>query len=298
MTIIPPGAGRAALRSVTPDTASELRAFTPALWHGQPVPRRQWMVDELIATGTVTMLSGDGGHGKSLLVQQLMTAIARGKPWLGFPTRQVRVFGMFCEDAIGELQIRQADINRHYGCEMADLGDDMMLTSRVDQGSYLCSFGNRFDGRMQPTALWHNLVAEVKDFGAQIVVLDTARKTFGGNEINDQQVSAYCMMLRRLAIQIQGAVIFTLHPSNEGVASGSGIAGNRAWRNEVRSMMYLTMPAKNADDKPNERVLRVRKNNYAASGGKVELKWRGGVFEEAEAAPARNWPEPEFETPF
>lgn len=275
--------------------ANELRSFTPALWHGQPVPRRQWMIEDLISQGTVTMLSGDGGQGKSLLAQQLMTAVARGKDWLGYKTRPVRVFGMFCEDAIAELQIRQTDINRHYGCEMADLAEDMMLTSRVDQSSYLCAFGNRFDGKMQPTALWHNLVAEVKDFGAQIVVLDTARKTFGGNEISDAQVSAYCIMLRRLAIQIGGAVIFTLHPSNEGIASGSGIAGNRAWRNEVRSMMYLTDAGKQAEDKPDVRMLRVRKNNYGRAGGKIELKWRAGVFERVEAAAPRNWSEPEFE---
>jgi len=280
-------------RQAKRDEADELRTFSPDLWHGQPVPRRQWLVDDLISPGTVTMLSGDGGHGKSLIVQQLMTAMALGRPWLGFGTRKVRVWGMFCEDAMAELQRRQADINRHYGCEMDDLGEDMTLTSRVDQTSYLCRFPNRFEGGMVPTPLWGAVRASVKESGAQLVVLDTARKTFGGNEINDQQVTAYAVMLRRLAIEIGGTVLFTLHPSNEGISTGSGIAGNRAWRNEVRSMMYLTDAGKQAEDKPDIRFLRVRKSNYSASGGKVELKWRQGVFERVETTAARNWSEPQ-----
>jgi RecA-family ATPase len=271
----------------------ELRTFTPALWHGQPVPRRQWLVEGLIPIGSVSMLSGDGGQGKSLIAQQLMTAIATGQDWLGYSVKRVRVFGLFCEDPMTELQIRQADINRHYRVEMADLGEDVTMASRADQTSYLCRFENRFDGRMQATPLWHDLVARVRDFGAQLVILDTVRKTFGGNEINDRQVTAYMIQLKRLAIQIGGAILLTAHPSNDGISSGSGLAGNRAWHNEARSRMYLTDAGKNAEDKPDVRVLRVRKANYGAPGGKIELKWRRGVFERIDGPKLKNWSEPE-----
>ena len=30
--------------------ADDLRTFTPALWEGQPVPSRHWLIDGLIAT--------------------------------------------------------------------------------------------------------------------------------------------------------------------------------------------------------------------------------------------------------
>lgn len=232
------------------------------------------------------MLSGDGGQGKSLLAQQLLTAAAGGRDWLGFRTRQVRTWGMFCEDPISELQIRQAAINEHYELGMGDLAESLMLECRLDKDSYLCSF-ERWTDKMTPTGLWANVVSSVKRFGAQLVLLDTARKTFGGNEISDKQVSRYICMLRRLAIQIGGAVVITLHPSNEGIASGSGITGNRAWRNEVRAMMYLTDAGKDADSKPNARLLRVKKANYAAGNGKISLRWDQGVLKRDDLPAAR-----------
>lgn len=291
MTVVSPFPDRAA------EDGDALRPVSPILWDGQPVPRRRWLVDHLIPQGNVTMLSGDGGHGKSLLAQQLMTALALGRPWLGRDTKPVRVLGVFCEDDLAELQIRQDAINRHYGCSMGDVAESMLLASRVDRDSYLCRF-DRWGERMEPTPLWRDIRATAKELGAQLVVLDTARKTFGGNEISDRQVSRYIVMLRRLAIELDGAVLFTLHPSNEGLASGSGIAGNRAWRNEVRSMMYLTDAGKDAEKEPDRRILRVKKSNYGPPGGKIELRWRHGAFHVLETAPpARNYHEP-AEAPF
>ena len=49
----------------------------------QPVPERDWLVPGLVPSGTVTLLGGDGGTGKSLVTLQLAAAIALGTPWLG-----------------------------------------------------------------------------------------------------------------------------------------------------------------------------------------------------------------------
>lgn len=251
-------------------------AFSPAQWQGRDAPAQRWIVEGLMAAGTVAMVSGDGGLGKSLLMQQLMTAAALGQSWLGFPTAKVRSIGVFCEDPRDELHRRQMQINRHYGCEMGDLGEDVMMSCRIDRESYLSSF-EKWTDAIKPTPLWEQVARKCQDFGAQILVLDTVRKTFGGNEISDRQVSRFISMLRRLAIAIEGVVILTAHPSNEGVSSGSGIAGSRAWNNDVRSRMYLTRKGKDDSDQ-NLRVLKTMKSNYAAAGGKTDIRWRDGVF--------------------
>jgi hypothetical protein len=82
----------------------------------------------------------------------------------------------------------------------------------------------------------------------------------------------------------------TAHPSNEGVQSGSGLAGSRAWNNDVRSRMYLT--ADKSDGKPNHRLLKTMKNNYAANGGKVEIVWERGVFRRVDQPLIKDWTEP------
>jgi len=45
-------------------------------------PERNWVIKEWLPKGYVTAIYGDGGVGKSLLSQQLMTAVATGSPWL------------------------------------------------------------------------------------------------------------------------------------------------------------------------------------------------------------------------
>lgn len=62
-----------------------------------PVPPRRWHIDGWIPQRSVTLISGDGGTGKSLLALQLAVATATGRPWLGFdvavgPVLYVRTF--------------------------------------------------------------------------------------------------------------------------------------------------------------------------------------------------------------
>ena len=253
--------------------------FSVGEWQGRTKPRREWVVDGLIPVGQVVMISGDGGKGKSLLVQQLLTAAALGEKWVGFRPKRMRTLGLFCEDSKIELEIRQHDINEYYGVEMADLGEDMFLQSRLNMTSYMASF-DRWTEELKANALWDQLCFKIADLGIQILALDTVRKCFGGNEISEKQVSQYVTMLRKLAVQMQGCVILTAHPSNEGLATGSGIAGSRAWHNDVRSRLYLTDPKTKGDKEPDPsaRVLRTMKNNYGPNGGKIGLKYRDGVF--------------------
>ena len=126
---------------------SKLDAVCPTSWQGQPVPERQWLIPGILLRGTVSILSGDGGVGKSLLAQQLATAMATGKPFLGIAPQAlpVKSLAIFCEDSIEELHYRQAQINAHYGCAMADLGA-MTLVSRVAQDNGLMSFYVRDHG--------------------------------------------------------------------------------------------------------------------------------------------------------
>src|SRR5690606_1948630 len=63
--------------------ARKSQFFTATMLDGKEVPPRNWLVPGTIPSGTVTLLTGDGGTGKSLLALQLATACALGKRWLG-----------------------------------------------------------------------------------------------------------------------------------------------------------------------------------------------------------------------
>lgn len=257
----------------------EFQPFSPAqTWATRAAPSLSWMVDGALLRGSVAILAGDGGLGKSLLLQQLMTAAAKGIPWLGMRTEACRSLAVFCEDDVDELHRRQERINAHYGLRMTDL-DGMMIESRPGRDCVLMQFKQwGGDGREMP--MLHQLRYAAKQHGAKIVVLDTVADVFSGNEIDRNQPRVFIRALRKLALELQGCVILTQHPSNEGINSGSGRSGSTGWHNSVRSRLYLTGPKRKPDDDgpTDQRVLKTMKSNYSRSGGKLNLRWDKGVF--------------------
>src|SRR5579872_1747665 len=119
-----------------PADLQPLETIEPIAWHDRPVPERRWVVPDLVPEGNVTILGGDGGHGKTLLTLQLLVACALGKPWLGLPVRRCKVVGVYCEDDHDELHRRLADVVRSCGASFGDL-EDLTLVSRVGDHNLL-----------------------------------------------------------------------------------------------------------------------------------------------------------------
>jgi RecA-family ATPase len=249
-----------------------------------PVPQRDWLVEDLIPAHAVTMISGDGGLGKSLLALQLMTCCALDKGWLGRRTKPVKSMGVFCEDELNELHYRQDAINRHYGCEFKDLANCQWL-SRVGEDNTLVHYVTRTEhGERREEFEESYLISHIENaahkFGAQLVVMDSLHDLYGGNENDRRQARQFIQTLRELAININGAVVLLAHPSLSGMNSGTGSAGSTAWNNAVRSRLYLTRP-KTADGDPEDfdaRILKTMKANYGQIGGELRLRYDNGVF--------------------
>jgi RecA-family ATPase len=250
----------------------------PIRWQGKPIPQRRWLVPGLIPWRNVTLLGGDGGLGKSLLALQLQASAALGKDWLGRSVEPVKSYGFYAEDDSDEIQRRLADIVKHHDADFGDL-EKMLVAPRVGQNNIL-AWPNRENG-LNATRLYDGLLEKCRRFGAQLLIIDTVADVYGGNENYRNEVRAFIGLLRNLALEINGAVILTAHPSQAGLATGSGISGSTAWNNSVRSRLYLTRP-KNADnvDEPlaSERILRSMKANYAGLAGDIAMDWRDGVF--------------------
>nr|WP_295834778.1 AAA family ATPase [uncultured Azospirillum sp.] len=252
----------------------------PSQWAGQKAPPRDWVIDGAALRGTVCLFSGDSGLGKSLLMQQLLTCAALGLPWLGMTVDPCKTYGMFCEDPIDELQRRQEDINRYLGVDAGDLELRMAMTSRVGKDNALMRFNRRSD-QGETTPLYDQLRTHVLDQGAQIVVVDTAAQVFDGVEINRGQVTMFVNALARIAMEINGTVILTSHPSTQGMQSGTGTSGSTAWKATVRCHMYLKRPKgwdEEDEEQADDRVLKTMKSNYGKAGAGVKLRWVEGVF--------------------
>lgn len=248
----------------------------PCSWTG-PAPARQWNVRDWIPRGTVTAKYGDGGVGKSLLAQQLLTSTALGQPWLGLDTLQGRALGIFCEDSDEELHRRQEAINAALGIGMQDLSD-LRLLSRLGSDNVLMDFGNAEKGAL--TDFFNDVDATLRAWRPVLATLDTAADLFGGNENARPEVRRFIgACLGRLARDHDCGLVLLAHPSSSGLANGSGTGGSTAWSNTVRSRLYLTRPGGD-DEAPdtNRRTLTRMKANYAAKDGAVEIEWHAGAF--------------------
>ncbi|WP_299436770.1 AAA family ATPase [uncultured Rhodospira sp.] len=255
-----------------------MRTIDPTAWAGKPIPERRWMVADLVPHGSVTMLSGDGGLGKSLLTLQLAVASATGRHFLGQATEHCRVFGLYCEDDADEIHRRLADITR-----AESLGFDALagfrFASRVGEANEFVR-RDKFGKPQGPSQVFFDTLETAKRFGARLVILDGLHDLFDGNENSRPEARQFVNMLRRIALDVNGAVILCAHPSRAGLADGTGTSGSTAWNNAVRSRLYLSRPRETDDDGEDRdaRTLSTKKSNYGVVGDELRIRWQEGVF--------------------
>ncbi len=241
----------------------------------QPVPARRWCVEGWIPDRQVTSLYGDGGTGKSLLALQLATACALGTEWLGIPVARRRVLLVSCEDDRDEIHRRLGPVVRQSGHDFGDMEGRFAFLDRAGEDSTFITFDKADKPRR--TAFFDNVRRTALAFGAQLIIIDTAADTFGGNEIIRAQVTAFVKDLRRLAMDADGAVLLLAHPSVAGMREGHGFSGSTAWRGSVRSLLTFAFDDEDPSD-PDRRILKRQKANHARSGVTIGLRYDAGVF--------------------
>ncbi len=264
-------------RHVAPeDDADPLQPIDLGRWQHQDVPERRWLVPGLVPEDEVTLLSGDGAEGKTLLLLQLAVAHVLGKPWLGREVRRCRVVAMLCEDSGTEIHIRLAPILQHYGSSFADIAEDLAILDRKGQENALMAWRD-WNSPGIATPLLTRLGALVENHRAEVLILDSLHDIFAGEEMKRTHARQFANALAAIAGRMHGAVLVAMHPSLSGRAAGSGESGSTAWRNASRSMLLLRRP-EGADQASDERELVTKKANRTKSGGIIRMRWTDGVF--------------------
>lgn len=263
------------------DNKTPLPFINIPAWEGKPLPERDWVVDTRVLAESVTLLSGEGGMGKTLIALDLAARIAIGHDaWLGasLPKDGAAVV-LCCEDDEDEMHRRVADIGENLHCGYRELGKRLHLLSLAGVADTVLAIPDA-KGIIRPTKLYARFREAVMDIRPRLVVIDNAADVFAGSEINRSEVRQFVGILRGLAMKSGAGIILNAHPSLSGIASGSGLSGSTHWHNSVRGRLYLRAPKADEDINPEYRVLETLKQNYYKGGEKTVVRWQRGVFHE------------------
>jgi RecA-family ATPase len=246
-------------------------------WEGVTLPEREWVVPGWILPRAVTLISGAGGTGKSLLIQQWLSAIALGDGFMGTRgTAPVPALYVNCEDDAEELQRRQAAIAKTFNRRMASYAGQLHLVARLGMDNPIGVIGD--DGKFKPNQFFDDIRDAALSVGAKVIALDNAMQLYVGNLNDPREVTVFCNALTRLAIETGAAVILAGHVAK---AQGSEFAGTMAWENAVRMRLFLK---RELDEKGEEvedsdrRILTRGKANSARKGERLTMMWHEGAF--------------------
>ncbi|WLA53199.1 AAA family ATPase [Bradyrhizobium diazoefficiens] len=281
-----PEAGRLSLVSPSSEEApARYAAITPAAWKGTQPEQQRWLASGRVPSGDLTIMSGNGGSGKTEIITQLLVYVAAGlQDWLGCTIEGGAALFLSCEEPEHNIRDRVERICKHRCIDPYKLPDLHLLFPDLES-TWLVHANN--DGRLSRAPLLDWLESWIVDHKPRLVVVDNVAAVFDGEAIARRQVRAFLAMLRKIAREHDTAIVLLDHPSVRGMADGSGTANSVDWRNSVRSMLHLSDPEK---DDPDARALTVTKSNYGRTGEKVTLRWGGLTFTTAmagEASPYR-----------
>ena len=250
--------------------------FPASQLHGQPIPTRKWLVEDLVPLEHVTMLYGDGGTGKSLLALQLAVATAGGQAWVGRDVRSGSALFISAEDDVHELHRRLAAAATDAGLTLQDL-DRLTVRSLAGEDATLATFDRA--GLLATTGLLAEIEAQMVRDAPTLIVLDTLNDLYAGDENDKSQARRFVGLLRRLAIRHTCAVVLLAHPSKSGMSSGRGDSGSVAWGNSARGRLYLTRDQRDGyEPDPNARILTNMKANHGPIGDTIRVRYHGGIF--------------------
>ena len=200
------------------------------------IPPREWAVLNRIPARNVTLLSGEGATGKSIVLLQLSVAHVLARDWLGTMPEPGPVLYLNCEEDDDEMCRRLEAIAAHNGVRRDELKDGLHILSYAGKDATLAIADH--NDRVTMTALFEQLRRDALRIKPKLIVLDNAADVFGGNESSRVQTRQFINKLRGMGIESGAAVILSSHPSLTGINSGSGLSGSTAWHNSVRARMY------------------------------------------------------------
>jgi len=164
----------------------------------------EWLIGSMIPANTVTLLSGDGGTGKSLLALNLAISVASGGKlsWLNMKPQQGPALYIGAEDDVKEMHRRINDMIWTRPEISWDDIEELHLASLASRDALLASLDPR-TGILTPSELWTRILTKIEAERPRVVILDTLADLYPGNENDRAQARQFIGQLRKAAVDFR-----------------------------------------------------------------------------------------------
>ena len=188
---------------------------------------------------TTTLLSANGGVGKSNLSLQLAASLALGAKFLGDEMEPARVLVVSAEDEARTVHFRLSNICADLGVSLADLDGRLVAYDLTQVDCVMWREGG-------PTARMQWLADVVEQHQADVVIVDNVSDVFNANENDRAEVRGFMRSFNAIAQHAGAAMLLLAHVDKASVRMGAGndtnstFSGSTAWNNSARSRWAMT----------------------------------------------------------
>ena len=234
-----------------------------------PTPPQKFVWDAFLPLDTVTMLSGHGGHGKSLVALMLSIRASQGVQLFGIKTTKCKTLFVSLEDGKDVVRRRLASICKSWNIDPQELNGCLSIVDGTDDPHLFTAETRGMFGTTETYRELANLI-KVEKFG--LVIVDNASDAFDADEIQRRPVRAFIRSLVKIAKENSCAILLLAHVDkttsrSRGYESGENYSGSTAWHNSVKSRIYMSLK----DDRT--LILNHQKSNYGKEGDALNLIW-------------------------
>lgn len=183
-------------------------------WDEKDIPVRRWVSRGYLMRGAVTVLSGPGSAGKSMLTIAWAAALTLGCAFGRFRTEgKSRVVIYNVEDDVDEQHRRFSAILGHMRLDPGSLEDRLALVGPKNVGTLI----DVRDGKVIRTDAFGDLDIMLKEFEPDVLILDPLVELHNAEENDNTALRSVLAEFRALAIRRKMAIVI-LHHSRKPLA--------------------------------------------------------------------------------
>ena len=185
----------------------------------QPQPPIDYLISDLITNSSLNVFYGEAGSKKTYSALSMAVAVANGKDWLGFSTKQSPV--LIIDEESGEKRLSRRLNETMKGMDCLSSG----------QLYFISLAGFKLDNKADV----RTIESEINKLGAKLVIFDALADIMDGDENSKKDVQPVMNNLRKVADNTDSSIIL-IHHANK----GGGYRGSTAIKASADLMVQVT----------------------------------------------------------